>query len=239
MNPKFTILIGIIGTILVLSATPALSERYSRDVILEGTAQPTEKVSGFKGADFTIGVPDSEGDEYALYGITSEEKKDNPCYVTIKTENINDSSQKLELKKNLCGGKERSKEMQAFFGDKNYGKRSFITGIRVCLNNKGDRVKGIQVRGKTISDEGNLDKLTTQHQDKKAGSLSRMAPEEPKDNRPNCNNNWKKWAQCPGDQIATAAILHYEAGKEPRSLTGIALQCKRVSKKGGGAIRRE
>ncbi len=233
MNSLFTLLFGVA---IVVNAVPAFSERYSRDVILEGMAQPSEKTSGFKGAPFTIGVPDSEGDDYALYGLTSEEKRDNPCYVTIQTENINDSSQKLELKKNLCGGKERSKEMMATFKDTDYGKRSFITGIRVCLNKKGEKVKGIQIKGATISDDGNLEELTRERQRAKTGSLSRMAPKEPKDQRPNCNT-WKKWAQCPLGQIATSAILHYEAGKEPRSVTGMALECKKVAKKGVGAVR--
>lgn len=34
---------------------------------------------------------------------------------------------------------------------------------------------------------------------------------------------------CPSDnQIVTAVVLHFEAGKEPRSLTGIGLKCRNV-----------
>lgn len=46
----------------------------------------------------------------------------------------------------------------------------------------------------------------------------------PSDERPNCDG-WKKWAECPAGQIATAITAHFSARSNPCSLTGIALQC--------------
>ncbi|MBA4141749.1 MAG: hypothetical protein H0X43_01835 [Nitrosospira sp.] len=53
----------------------------------------------------------------------------------------------------------------------------------------------------------------------------------PSDQRPNCGG-WKKWVECPQGQIATAITAHFSAGPTPRSVTGIALQCRMVSKGG-------
>ena len=119
--------------------------------------------------------------------------------------------------------------MAVAYTDSNYGKRSFVTGMRVCMNNDNDRVKGLQIRGQTITDHGIMGKLERDTGDQKSGNITHLYPEEPKDDRPNCNNNWKRWALCPSaNQIATAVVLHFGAGKEPRSLTGIGLQCRTV-----------
>ncbi len=221
---------------LVLGVPSSHAERYANDVRLIGTAVPSEHMSGFKGTAFELGIPDSESqDEYAIFGIASEERKDHPCYVSVKTENVNDSNLKLDLKKELCDGKERSREMVAAYTDSSYGKRSYVTGVRVCMNNDNTRVKGIQIRGRTITDEGRLRDLERKAEGQRVAGLQRVAPEEPQDERPNCNNNWKRWALCPSENhIATAVELHFEAGKEPRSLTGIALKCRQVSAAGSG-----
>jgi len=234
MNRK-TIYTGVSLLIIFgLYVTPAHSDRYDQSVILQGPAKKTETISGFAGEKHVVGVPDSKKDDFAIYGFTSEERRDNPCYVTVLTENVNDSAQKLDTKKNLCGKKEKSREMKARYRDADYGDRVFVTGVRVCMNNKNTRVKGIKIRGKEIGNDASLVALKPNSSGVAAGSLRRAATTEPVDDRPNCNNNWKKWAQCDDDSIATSAILHFEAGKTPRSLTGIELKCRRVSLVGQG-----
>jgi len=233
-NTRLTPVPLIFGALLLLlGAASTQAERYPKDAMLNGAPVDSEHISGFQGTDFVVGVPDSStNDDFAVFGLSSEEQRDHPCYVTVRTENINDSSGKQDLKKELCSGKEKSREMVATFTDTGYGKRSFVIGVRVCMNGDNTRVKGIQIRGKTIEDDARLGELQRGWDDKKPGSLSRQYPAEPQDTRPNCNNNWKRWALCPRDnQIATAVMLHFEAGKEPRSLTGIGLQCRNV----GGA----
>ncbi|GKS65815.1 hypothetical protein YTPLAS72_31190 [Nitrospira sp.] len=214
----------------LITAEPTRADRYAKDVMLNGAPVPSEHISGFQGSAFEVGVPDSSSnDDYAVYGLTSEEQRDQPCYVTVRTENVNDSNVKQDLKKEFCSGKEKSREMGAAFTNTAYGKRSFVTGVRVCMNGDDTRVKGIQIRGGTITDHAQLGKLDRQYGDQKAGNISHLLPEEPKDERPNCNSNWKRWALCPNEnQIATAVVLHFEAGKEPRSLTGIGLKCRNI-----------
>jgi hypothetical protein len=89
--------------------------------------------------------------------------------------------------------------------------RVFITGAQVCMNKADDKIKGIHLRGQRITD---------------AGTLADFGPDQ-QDARTNCHqDHWKRWVNCPAGQIATAAILHYDAGKTPRSWTGIELRCR-------------
>lgn len=229
-RPIYSTLGMLTAALIVFGVGTAQAGRYDRDVAFSDAAVSSDNLSGFKGTAFVVGVPDADGnDDYAVFGLASEEQRDHPCYVTVHAENINDSSGKQDLKKELCDGQEQSSEIAATFADSNYGKRSFVTGVRVCLNNDNDRVKGIQIRGQSITDYGALGKLERGAATQQSGNIAHLYPEEPKDQRPNCNNNWKRWALCPGsNQVATAVVLHFEAGKQPRSLIGVGLQCRTV-----------
>jgi hypothetical protein len=79
------------------------------------------------------------------------------------------------------------------------------------MNKADDRVKGIHLHGQRITDEG---------------KLVDFGPDE-QDARTNCHqDHWKRWVNCPAGQVATAALIHFEAGNTPRSWTGIGLQCR-------------
>ena len=54
-------------------------------------------------------------------------------------------------------------------------------------------MKGIQIRGQAITDRGVMGKLERGASDQKTGNIAHLNPQEPKDQRPNCNNNWKRW----------------------------------------------
>ncbi len=213
-------------TLLMLAAgaTVAHAERYAKDLRFVGSVEDSEHVSGFPGASFIVGVPDASGnDDYAVFGLASEEQRDHPCYVKVYSENINDWSGQQELSKQLCDGSPSSKQIVAAYENPLYDKRSFVTGLRVCMNKQNDRVKGIQIRGQTISDLGAAYEVFPGDR----GKDGQAHPKEPKDVRPNCDDNWKRWSNCPKDnQIATAVVLHFEAGNKPRSLIGIGLHCR-------------
>jgi hypothetical protein len=69
-------------------------------------------------------------------------------------------------------------------------------------------IRAITLRGQRITD---------------AGTLEDFGPDQ-QDARTNCHqDHWKRW---PAGQIATAAIIHFEAGNTPRSWTGIELRCR-------------
>ena len=217
----------LIFGMFIFNGQVAMADRYYRDIHFTGKTVPSNGISGFQGTPFVVGVPDAQGDDdYALYGIASEEQRDQPCHVKVRSENINDSNGQQDLTKELCDGSPGSKEISAAYGNLNYDPRSFITGVRVCMNKQKDRVKGLQIQGRTISISGTTEPIVQKdHQGKKGDNV----PLQPKDERPNCDD-WKNWASCPGEnQIATGVILHFGAGKQPRSLVGIGLQCRTVS----------
>ena len=208
---------------------------YSKDVMLHGAIQTT-KVSGYKGTSFTL-QDDNAG--HAIYGVVSSERRDQPCFAMIRTENINDHADDDGGEVvDLCGGKATSTLLKVEYPDYPlYEPRVFVKGIRVCMNAKGTRVKGLQLRGRQITDDGRLAELTFNDPvdylvGGGGGSVEIHDPTQPKDVRANCNKDqWKKWAECPHhSQVAMGAILHFEAGKKPRALTGIQLQCRYVGR---------
>lgn len=191
-------------------------------------------VSGAKGTAFVLG--DGGSSTQALYGIQNWEQSDEPCKVTVKIENISNSSQDSTKSKDLCGGHTPGDEIQVSFEDSGAGgSRAFVTGVRVCMNSSLKKVKGISIKGLKITDAGELAELDPMIVMETAGGqeVRTERPNIPSATRPNCDDKdgWKKWVECPAGSLATAAIVHYAAGKEPRDLTGIALKC-RVLKKG-------
>ena len=168
-------------------------------------------ISGFPGSKFTLG--DMNSSSRALVGVLSRERSDEPCLVSVGWEDVNHSGTNDAVIKDLCGSKgATSATMGATYANTGgAADRVFITGAQVCMNKADDRVKGIHLRGQRITD---------------AGTLVNFGPDA-QDARTNCHkDHWKRWVNCPAGQIATAAIVHFEAGNSPRSWTGIGLQCR-------------
>ena len=214
------------ASILLALATPVFSDT---DVSLTGSVTQTD-ISGFAGTPFTVGH--SEGTQ-AVYGIWSVERNDKPCYVGALTENVNNSKDITGEIKTLCGNNPTSKEMKVQFGGIKFAERTFVRALRVCMNKDNTRIKGLQIRGRKIDENGNVADLPARYPD--SSSSSGLTPlvdlNAPSDQRPNCDG-WKKWVECSQNQIATAITAHFSAGSNPRSVTGIALQCRAASKGG-------
>jgi hypothetical protein len=205
--------ICVLGSAMLICTYPAQSFAQTvSSVELTGTPTPTG-LSGYPGSTFTLG--DADSSSMALVGVLSRERSDNPCYVSVGWEDVNQSGTNGALIKDLCGSKGPSSgTMGGTYpntgGDAN---RVFVTGAQVCMNKADDRIKGIHLHGQRITD---------------SGTLADFGPDA-QDSRPNCNqDHWKRWVNCPAGQIATAAIIHFEAGKTPRSWTGIELKCRAV-----------
>ncbi len=220
---------------LGICLSPVHSGTYSRDVRLYGAVETT-KISGFQGTTFTL---QDDNADHAIYGIRSVERRDHPCWVLIRTENINDHTDDSGgATKDLCGGKATSSLLNVQYPNAGlYEPRVFVRGVRVCMNSKGTRVKGFQLRGREITDDGTpidvtLTESFTYLFGGGGGEPEIPDPRQPKDQRNNCNEDeWKKWAECSHrSHIANGAVLHFEGGNQPRALTGIALQCQFVGK---------
>ena len=88
--------------------------------------------------------------------------------------------------------------------------------MRICTNNDGTRLKGFEVKGRTVMVEGPgiviEDAVLDTDKSRRFRGLD-------------CNaGNWKRWVECPGQKVATAVIAYFEAGSPPRSATGLALE---------------
>ena len=195
-------------------------------MLLTGPAMSTE-ISGFAGTPFTLGA--SQG-TYGVKGVLSMERDGKPCHIASMTEDINDYHSDSSVIKDLCGESTTGDRISAGFGEIKFARHTFLRALRVCMNNDNNRVKGFQIRGLVIDDNGNVTDLPPRH-----ASLALVSEvtdlNAPSDQRLNCDN-WEKWVECPKDQIVTALTAHFGPGAEPRSVTGIALQCRLVSKGG-------
>jgi hypothetical protein len=214
---------GLIGSLLAM-ALPVLGDAA---VSLGGAVTSTD-VSGFSGTPFTLGAAPGAGVQ-GLYGLSSVERGDQPCYITSFTEDVNNASTDSGAIKNLCGADATSSELLVRFTDTGFAKRTFVRALRVCMNDGNDRVKGLQIRGRTIDSNGNAADLPARYPDTSQSSgLSPLVDlNAPSDERTNCSA-WKRWVECPDGQIATAVVAHFGPGSTPRSLTGLALRCRSV-----------
>ena len=116
--PNCTRCCGLVVLALILTTTLAFAERFTKNARFTGAAVSFEHVSGFQGTAFEVGVPDASGNnDYAVFGIASEEQRDHPCFVKVMSENINDWSAQQDLTKELCDGSPSSAELTAACGN--------------------------------------------------------------------------------------------------------------------------
>src|SRR5688572_12576738 len=170
-------------------------------------------VSGFVGSDVhTLGNQNST--QWAVYAILSRERSNDPCYVAIGIEDINDESNDTAPLIDHCGSNgPTSSYLHADYLDTDAGgsdDHTFIRGVQVCMDSNNDKVKGISVVGT---------KLTS------TGSLVSMAAIP--DDRTNCHH-WDSLVVCPAGQVATAVDVHFATGSEPKEVVGLALRCRAV-----------
>lgn len=200
---------------------PVASESPPAVWALSGVVHHTA-VSGELGTDvFTFGTPTDA--TRGVYALLSRERANDPCFFAIGTEHINNEASDLAPELNLCGATPTSSTLHADYLDVNAGgsdDHTFISGVTVCMNAAGDKVKGVTVSGRKLSTSGAVIGASN------VGSSP----------RPNCDG-WRSWASCPLGQIATAVDAHFQPDNvpwggpvpPPRSLTGIALHCRTVS----------
>lgn len=208
-----------IGMFLSVITVHAVSAQSVATVELTGEPSSTG-ISGFPGSKFTLGDPGSGS--RALVGVLSRERSDKPCEVSVGWEDVNQSSTSDAITKDLCGknGGTSSTMGGTYVNSGGIANRVFVSGVQVCMNRDDDRVKGIHLRGKRITE---------------TGTLTDFGPDQ-QDSRSNCHqDHWKRWVNCPEGQIATAAIIHFDAGNTPRSWTGIGLHCRAITVTGNSA----
>lgn len=218
--------------LLMAFATPTMAWVQYR-----GDAE-SGKVSGVRNSDrvVTIGPVDAQ-DEFALQEVSWGERSDEPCWFEVRTTDLTSTTSSTDTPNNAVsrcgqfGPTERSKRSVMYGGGRyDYTAATtqpvYITGLRVCMNKRRTRIKGIQIEGKQPNpDYESLTILT--ELDEIDGVINR-----PRKWQANCSDHWGRWSRCGRNQVAVALDIHFEGGLQPRSATGIAVQCRTLSREG-------
>ncbi len=192
-------------------------------------------ISGFAGTSARVGAPVEKG--YALYGLRSLEREDQACFLE-NTSNLLREPLVDEIpfdphafrtnSADRCGGGTPGDQVTAdaepttayLQEHQTDHYQTPVSGIRICMDNDSSRLKGIEVRGRSVGADvaGNfrVDDVPL-NTDKALGK------------RTHCHDDrWQRWVECSASEVATAVVAHFEAGEPPRAVTGLALECARV-----------
>ena len=169
-------------------------------------------VSGYSNAHYE-GYRTTSGSSYALRKLKFYEMTDDPCliYAYYKTMNTADQAEtfngkgKLHLKDGWSGSME----------EVDVGANHFITGIKVCTNDKDSskaKIKGIKLYGARLNSDGSLTQNST------PATFSR--------------NNCKEWhskVSCPSGQVVDGIRGYYNDKKY--GFSGIAIHCSSIKQR--------
>lgn len=194
----------------------------------------TQRVSGTPNSDrvSTIGRPEGSS-PLALKRIEWGERNDHPCWFKVTIGDMTQvprppASALDEVDRCAASGPTKRSTREVGYGtgfkyDYTLATTEsvYVTGMRVCLNRKRTRIKGIQIEGKRVAAQGLNTLLDLEDLD---GVIN-----EPLRAHPNCKSNWRRWSRCGRNEVVVAVDVHFEAGPLPRSATGIAVQCRSVA----------
>ena len=205
---------GVVGAIAAMlageaTATITVSRPDSGSLSYADGEQITGVSGRVSGADdVRVNAKDYEFTGAAgLVGLEWGEKSDEPCRIAHFSRDMNaanpDESRSYE-DIDRCDGYGGGADKRVKLGG-----GAFVTGLRVCLNGGEDRVKGIQLKGRIVNEDGRLSNFNGQ----------------PSDSRSNCRD-WQNWIECRDGMIAAGYIAYMSTGSNPDSLKGLKLVCR-------------
>ena len=200
-------LLGMFATaVAILETDPTVAEMK---IWLSGSIEETD-ISGKKGSvvDSLAGPNDSE---FALAGISSKERSDEPCWVSMVAKSIL-SGGLATRSANRCGGKGPKQKSQLTTNVALTTTQTYLSGVQVCMNRAETKVKGWKIYTSSFNFDGN----------RIAAFESPVVVGGP---RPNCKH-WKSVERCPGGFVAVAAELHFLDSGRRHSWSGIRLKCR-------------
>ncbi len=116
--------------------------------------------------------------------------------------------------------------------DFDLGPDMVITALSVCLNNRGDRVKGLAVKGLHLRSNGDLESpgegWWLRDERTNCGSITSPNPMFAEGEFGPNDERWQPWSECLPGHVAVALELHHETGDTPRSVSGISVLCREV-----------
>jgi DNA-binding beta-propeller fold protein YncE len=215
------------GVLLASAATLFLFANFSRAAApmqpcatfeFVGDAHPTG-VSGSRGKGIPVELGDPNSGSSALWGLYSEETSwttNDPCWVRAAWRSVNDAFNVDSARADRCGTKKPQDDtlLGADYSIGDFtGPGVFVSGVSVCLNNDGTKVKGWRLNGKKINADGTLTDVN-------------RAIAGPRANCPSDESGWRPFVNCAAGELATAAEIHFAAGSDARDWIGIELQCR-------------
>jgi hypothetical protein len=182
---------------------------------LTGTAVPTSVSGVVLNAKDKHVLGDPNSSTAAVWAVRSQELSDEPCFLKVGTEDLNDASQDTWEKKDHCGSAGPNGDLvEGQFPDVSDGggdDHIFITQVSVCMNAAGTKVKGLMAVGEQLRSDGTTGVWKTFEQE-----------------RANCDY-WSGGASCPVGQVATAVNAYFNGSSQPSDLTGITLTCRTLT----------
>lgn len=200
---------ALISLVVGISLSVAGVAQAGTDYKLKADGSTTQTSGKSSGQSVSSATATPGGDYQGLYEIRMWEDGDVPCKLTAKSRHVNTYSGK-NATTNKCNGSAKSEKNVAFTNSDTY-----INGVQVCLNSKGDRIKGVKVFGKKLN--------------RSNGSLSDAGSK--KFERTNCKT-WKTIRYCPAGKIAVGVKVSYtRQSLISDEFGGLALVCRTVIKK--------
>lgn len=210
--PCLVALVGLgAGSLPLLAPSPARATMAASLSLADETVD--SRVSGYSGYVTNAGPSNDPG--RGVFGITWSESSDDPWTMTAHTHHLNndgveaDRRHEAPLRTHTPSGDTKEVLLS--------GRHDFIYKVQVCTTDKSDtsrnKLKGIRLWSRTVSDEGRLLTTNSSYQETK-------------------HTNCKKWhekVECPTGTITSRLKLHYNADK---TYTGIQLVCRKVRREG-------
>ncbi len=203
-------------------------------------------VSGKGPTTVELGKPASSNG--ALYAVTIGEDADDPCHVEAKFRDVASGSAQSTRTLDGCAGRRVGDPLTASLPG-----GAYVTGVRVCLNSRGDKMKGLQLVGAYDQCVLGADSMTgtvpgctgvvkiSGHDYRLCNTggpttrtLSCSVPLTSYVERPNCrgskhdmpDDDWEKVVSCREGMVATGLKLRTVAGGGGRRMVqGVALTC--------------
>jgi hypothetical protein len=202
--------------------------------------------SGKAPTNKTLTKAASEND--AVYAVTIGEDSDDPCYMEIKYRDVATQGTQSSLKFSECAGHKVGDLLTASLPN-----GAFATGVRICLNSAGDKLKGIQLIGgyddcvlgaesisgipnscSSVHNYSGIEYRVCDPDSPPYVTVSCSIPLTKFVERPNCrgskhdepDNDWEQVVSCPAKMVATGMKLRTIDGSGKRKMIdGVALVC--------------
>lgn len=182
----------------------------------------------------------------AIYGVTIGEDTDDPCYMEIKYRDVATQEAQTSLKFSECAGHTVGDPLTPSLPS-----GAFVTGVQICLNSAGNKLKGIELIGnydacilgaETVTvavppctpASGGVEynicdpdapAFKTVSCDRSLTSFVKR-PHCPGPRREPPDEDWEKEVSCPARMVATGMKLRTIDGSGDRKMIdGVALVC--------------